>query len=165
MGDLRVALEARFADVSTLLQSGNVLLTSEGSESEIAADVGLAVEESSGLHVAVVVRSSAEIARVARSNPFLTRGVERDPALLHVAFFAERPTPEAVLTIDHERSPPDACVVAGREVYLDYPSGSGRTRLTLSYLEGRLGIEGTARNWRTVQRLADLLDPDRSARP
>ena len=164
MRELRVALEPRFDDVSTVLQSGNVLLTSELPEPTIAAEVGLAIEQSFGLHISVVARSAAEIARVARSNPFLARGVVRDPAWLHVAFLPERPGPEAILTIDHDRSPPDACVVSGREIYLDYQNGSGRTRLTLGYLERRLGVVGTARNWRTVQRLADLLDPGGGAR-
>jgi uncharacterized protein (DUF1697 family) len=48
-------------------------------------------------------------------------------------------------------------VVHGREVYLSYPNGSGRTRLTLDYIERTLGVTGTARNWRTVQRLATLV--------
>ncbi len=43
-------------------------------------------------------------------------------------------------------------------MYLSYPSGSGRSRLTLDYLEKTLGVTGTARNWRTVQRLATMLE-------
>ena len=53
---------------------------------------------------------------------------------------------------------PDSFTVAGREIYLSYPGGSGRSRLTLDYLEKALGVTGTARNWRTVQRLAGLLE-------
>jgi uncharacterized protein (DUF1697 family) len=165
MRELRAALEPRFDDVSTVLQSGNVLVTSDLPERTIAAEVGLAIQQSFGLHISVVARSAAEIARVVRSNPFLARAAGRDPASLHVAFLPQRPDPEAILTIDHERSPLDACVVSGREIYLDYLNGSGKTRLTLGFLERRLGVVGTARNWRTVQQLADLIDPGGGARP
>ena len=109
------------------------------------------------MRIAVVVRSGAELAAVAGRNPFLAAGADRDPATLHVAFLSERPAAAAMATLDPDRSPPDAFAVDGREVYLSYPNGSGRSRLTLDYLERRLGVEGTARNWRTVQRLAALL--------
>lgn len=68
------------------------------------------------------------------------------------------PMTELRATLDPDRSPPAAFAVDGREVYLSYPDGSGRSRLTLDYLERHLGVTGTARNWRTVQRLAGLLD-------
>ena len=156
MRELRTALETRFADVTTLLQSGNVVLGSRGTEREVSAVVARTVEETFGLVVPVVVRTAGALRDVTRLNPFLLDGEQRDPKTLHVAFFSTRPTATAIRTIDPARSPPDAHVVSGREVYLEYPNGSGRTRLTLDYLERCLGVSGTARNWRTVERLATL---------
>lgn len=72
-------------------------------------------------------------------------------------FLAERPAEAAVSTLDPERSPPDTFVIDGREMFLSYPNGSGRSRLTLDYVEHALGVQGTARNWRTVERLAALV--------
>ena len=159
MQELRMALDERFDDVSTLLQSGNVLLGSPEPAGVVAALVAETIGETFGLRIPVVVRSAAEIAIVASRNPFLAVGPKRDPATLHVAFLSDCPSAAAVRTLDPDRSPPDACVVSGRDVYLDYPNGSARTRLTLGYLERSLGVCGTARNWRTVQRLAALLEP------
>ena len=51
---------------------------------------------------------------------------------------------------------PDQLEVVGREVYLLYPDGYARTKLTIAVLEKRLGVRATSRNWRTVQALADL---------
>jgi uncharacterized protein (DUF1697 family) len=159
MAELRHALSAGGLEcVSTVLQSGNVLFRSAEPEHAAAARIGDTIEEAFGLRVAVVVRSAAELAAIAVGNPFLETTNELDPATLHVAFLAERPSAAAVATIDPNRSPPDSFVVDGREVYLSYPNGSGRTRLTLDYLERQLGTRGTARNWRTVQRLAALLE-------
>ena len=160
MAELREALTARgFASVATMLQSGNVLFSSEDSEGEAAARVGDAIEDAFGLRIGVVTRSAADLATVADRNPFVAAGPERDPATLHVVFLSESPTDVAVASIEPDRSPPDACAVVGREVYVSYPEGSGRSRLTLEYLERRLGVRGTARNWRTVQRLTALVGP------
>ena len=103
-----------------------------------------------------MIRSAAELAAVAASNPLLATEPNRDPKTLHVAFLSARPTAAASAKLDPDRSPPDAFAVEGCEVYLSYPNGSGRTRLTLDYLERTLSIRGTARSWRTVQRLATL---------
>jgi uncharacterized protein (DUF1697 family) len=159
MADLREALGARgFEDVSTVLASGNVLFRSAEPERVVAEQVGETIEEAFGVRVLVVVRSGAQLASVVGRNPFLALVADRGPATLHVAFLAKQPSAAAVATLDPDRSPPDAFVVDGREVFLSYPNGAGRSRFTLDYLERRLGAVGTARNWRTVQRLADLLE-------
>jgi uncharacterized protein (DUF1697 family) len=161
MAELRAALGARgFEGVSTILASGNVLLRSTEPERVVVERVGDTIEAAFGLRIGVVVRAAAEIAAVVAHNPFLTTGAGRDPATLHVAFLSEQPAAAATTTLDPDRSPPDAFAVDGREVYLSYPNGSGRSRLTLDYLERQLGVGGTARNWRTVQRLAERLTGD-----
>jgi uncharacterized protein (DUF1697 family) len=159
MARLRDALgSAGLAEVATVLQSGNVVFHSRKSSKAVAKTVEATIEETFGLQIVVVIRSAAELAAVATANPFLDAEPGREAKTLHVAFFSARPTAAAIAKLDADRSAPDAFAVHGREVYLSYPNGSGRTKLTLDYLERTLGVRGTARNWRTVQRLAMLLD-------
>jgi uncharacterized protein (DUF1697 family) len=159
MPELRAALVARgLEDVSTVLASGNVLCRSAEGASAVADLVGVTIDEELGLRIGIIVRSAGELASVTGRNPFLGTGADRNPATLHVAFLAAEPEEAAVATLEPERSPPDAFAVDGREVFLSYPNGAGRSRLTLDYLERRLGVVGTARNWHTVQRLACLLE-------
>jgi uncharacterized protein (DUF1697 family) len=159
MAELRTALTARGLEhVSTVLQSGNVLFHSAEPEHAAATTVGDTIEEAFGMSIGVVVRAAAELTAIADRNPFLATRQKLDPAMLHVAFLSQHPAAAAVATLDPDRSPPDAFVVDGREVFLSYPNGSARTRLTLDYLEQRLRAHGTARNWRTVQRLVALLE-------
>jgi uncharacterized protein (DUF1697 family) len=158
MPKLREALAGHgLDDVATVLQSGNVLFTSSRSEAAVTKLVRAVIADTFGIEGAVLVRSAAEMGVVAKKNPFVKRGDDRDPKTLHVAFLEKTPTKAAVAKVDPDRSPPDAFEVRGREIYLSYPGGSGRTKLNLAYLERVLGVEGTARNWRTVQRLAELL--------
>jgi uncharacterized protein (DUF1697 family) len=161
MAELRAALEAAgLEDVSTVLQSGNVVFDASCSEVAAAAAIRTAIAEAFGLDVGVIVRTAAQMHHITEVNPFLGGGARRDPVTLHVAFLDAKPAARAVAMLDPDRSPPDAFEVRGREVYLSYMGGSGRSRLTLGYLEQTLGVQGTARNWRTVERLASLLGAD-----
>ncbi|MCU1452863.1 MAG: hypothetical protein JWN46_1009 [Acidimicrobiales bacterium] len=144
-------------DVRTCLQSGNVVFTprlgSKGAslvaelEGRIAADLDVPAR--------VVLRTTPELTAVSEGNPFL--GTEDRLANLHVVFLADRPTPAAVAKLDPDRSPPDQATVVGREVYLRYPNGSGRSKLTAAYLERQLGTHATARNWNTVTKVLALM--------
>jgi uncharacterized protein (DUF1697 family) len=146
--------------VRTYVQSGNVVFDSRStSPNEVAAGIEHAVSETFGLTISVLVRTRRELERVAGTNPFPTKDVA--PTSLHVAFLADRPSAKAVRALDPKRSPPDEFVVRGREIYLRFPGGSARSKLTIDYFERALGTRATARNWNTVLKLLDMM---RSAR-
>ena len=74
----------------------------------------------------------------------------------NVVFLDRKPAKAAVARLNPDRSPPDELSLHGAEVYLRYPNGSGRTKLTLDYFERTLGVRATARNWNTVLKLLEL---------
>jgi uncharacterized protein (DUF1697 family) len=43
----------------------------------------------------------------------------------------------------------------GPEVYLYYPDGIGRSKLTSAVIEAKLDTAGTARNWNTLAKLVE----------
>lgn len=149
MPDLRSTLEdVGCADVRTYVQSGNAVVEWGGSaaELEVAARAGLAER---GLAVPVMVRTADELARVVAARPW----TDLDPKLFHVAFLSADPDPAEVAQIDHEALLPERVVVGERVLYLDYAGGVHRSR-GLGRL--RLGVDATARNWRTVTALHEL---------
>lgn len=139
-------------DVVTYLQSGNVAFASGGDPKAIVAGMEGSISERCGLKVAVLLRTHPELANLAAGSPF----DEDDPKKLHVLFLSDRPKAASLSTLDQNRSPGDEFHAAGRELYLHFPNGSGRTKLTLDYFERRLGVTGTARNWNTLLRLVEL---------
>jgi uncharacterized protein (DUF1697 family) len=90
------------------------------------------------------------------NNPFLAAGAADET--LHVLFLADPPSPRRVADLDPDRSPPDAFVVLGQEVYLRLPHGAARTKLTNAYFDARLATTSTGRNWRTVTKLLALME-------
>ena len=148
-----VFTEAGCTDVSTYIQSGNVVF-SAGTKlaRSIAAEAARAITRRFGLTVPVVVRSAAELAATIAGNPLRSA----DPAALHVMFLADRPSAAAIASLDPRRSATDDFVVVGKQVYLRCPNGIGNSKLTNSYFDTKLATVSTCRNWRTVERLVAL---------
>jgi uncharacterized protein (DUF1697 family) len=144
-----------FEEVSTYIQSGNVVFNSPEDEGQgLAPGIEERIADAFGVNITVLLRTPAELAEIAGSNPFLGR--EADLTKLHVVFLSGPPAPDAVGELDPRRSPPDEFSVRGREIYLHLPNGAGRSKLTIDYFEKRLGVRATARNWKTLTKLVEL---------
>jgi uncharacterized protein (DUF1697 family) len=158
MGELRSNLEsAGMEGARTLLQSGNVIVsTPAGGTAKLGTAIEGVIEDWLGFRVRVMVRTREDLAKLVAANPF--DGPDVNPTMLHAVFLESNPPAGRVSMLDPERSPEDSFVVSGREIYIHYPNGSGRSRLNLAYIEKQLGIAGTARNWNTVTKLLGLLE-------
>ncbi len=160
MPALRASCEAAgFSDVASYIQSGNLVVgggdggaTGGDGEAAVAERMRSLLVAEHGLRVPVVVRSATEWATVAERHPGLDSGV--DSKFLHVQFL-DRAAPPERTGVDPARFLPDTFTVAGRHVYLTYPNGSGRSKLTIEVFERAFGVTATARNLNTVRALAD----------
>ncbi|MGW1676082.1 DUF1697 domain-containing protein [Saccharopolyspora sp. NPDC002376] len=155
MADLRAAISALGGrDVTTYLRSGNVVFTTAQEDPQVVEqEVRAQLAAELGLDTTVMVRTAAEITAVAEGHPFAEQ--EDDPAKLHVAFLAAEPDAERAAAMDLPAGAPEQVLLRGRELYLHYPAGAGRSKVTSAYLQRHLGVELTARNWRTVTALAE----------
>jgi uncharacterized protein (DUF1697 family) len=156
MADLRrLVADLGHDDVKTYLQSGNVVFGSTVRDAEaLARGIERAIADELGLTVPVLVRSGRELAAVAGGNPYADW--EDDPTRLLVAFLATAPEKSAVAALTVPGGENVAFTVTGREVYLHYPDdGYGRSKFTNNYLEKKLGVVATTRNWRSVRALAE----------
>jgi uncharacterized protein (DUF1697 family) len=157
MKDLaRLCEDAGCRDVVTYIQSGNVAFHAPAAlAKKLPATLARAIEAHAKIAVPVIVRDAAALTAVARENPFLKAGA--DPSELHVGFLADAPPAERVAALDPRRSPPDEFVVRGAEIYFRFPRGVGRSKLSVTYFDGKLATTTTLRNWRTLGALLDLL--------
>jgi uncharacterized protein (DUF1697 family) len=158
MKDLRTLFERLgHEDIRTYLQSGNVVFEARSAApKKLAGEIEGAITKGFGLEVSVLMRTRRELQQIARGNPFPTQ--DANPSSLHVAFLAERASSNAVRALDPDRSPPDRFEVKGREIYLWFPNGSARSKLTIDYFERKLATRATARNWNTVTKVLELLE-------
>jgi uncharacterized protein (DUF1697 family) len=164
MADLRdVVAGLGHTGVSTYIQSGNVLFTSDEADTEA---LGQALEEAIagrlGVKPSVIVLSRADLARVVRDNPYPD---EPNPKLVHAVFFRGPVPPGSAEAIEagqqraaERGSGRDSARIVGPTLYVHTPDGFGRSELAL-YLLGRSAspcAAGTARNWSTVTKLLAL---------
>jgi uncharacterized protein (DUF1697 family) len=145
MADLRKLLESLgLEDVQTYVQSGNAVF-----RSRTKPDVKR-IEAELGQDIAVLIRTAKEMTAIVEQNPFLARGA--DPAHLHVTFLDGKPAG----SLEPPPGATEEVEIVGREAYLHFPDGYGRTKLTNAAFEKKLGVRATTRNWRTVTTLAGL---------
>ena len=158
MGRLReLAVEAGYADVSTYVQSGNLVLTAETAEpAEVERAIAEALQRDLGLAIEVMTRSRDELAAVIGANPF--QDYVDEPTSVHVRFLSDHPAAAKATALDREEFVPERFELGDRCLYFYYPGGSGRSKMAAAPWDRRLGVRGTSRNWRTVTTLLDLLD-------
>jgi uncharacterized protein (DUF1697 family) len=157
MADLKAMfLELEFSDVRTLLQSGNVVFTSERLASPaLEKRLETEAEQQFGRHIDFMVRSATEWQAIVESNPFRAEA-EGDPGHLVVMCFKDAIKPQAAKAVQTAIRGREIFRASGRNAYIIYPDGIGRSQLTNSLIERTLETRATGRNWNTVLKLAAL---------
>ena len=155
MPALRDALEeAGFEEVSTYLQSGNVVLSSGSSADAVADRCERVIAERFGLELAVVTRTRAQLAAVVRRDPL--GDVATNPKRYQVTFLASKLDAATVRRLKAAAAGEERLVVSGRELYAWHPNGVARSKLWTLLADRRLGVPATSRNWSTVTSLLQL---------
>ncbi|HEX2587475.1 MAG TPA: DUF1697 domain-containing protein [Gaiellales bacterium] len=155
MADLRACFEELgYEDVETLLQSGNVVYRGTDAAASSERRIERALLERTGLEIPVAVRTATQLQAVVRRNPL--RDHASDPKRHHVIFLSAKPSASRAAALERKAYEPELFELHGRELYVWWPEGVHRARLTLPTLERKLGVVGTARNWNTVEKLAAM---------
>jgi uncharacterized protein (DUF1697 family) len=165
MDDLRALYESlKLRDVRTHLQSGNVVFrTPHRDLSGLTRRLEREIERKFGFHSDVIVRTVSEMKEVVARNPFAhRRGI--DPSRLLVTFLAGDPGEKAREAVRRIRTDPEELHIEGRELYIYFPNGMGRSNLPGAAIEKALDTPGTARNWNSVTKLLQIAESQEALR-
>jgi uncharacterized protein (DUF1697 family) len=144
-------------DPQTYVQSGNVVFRAKERElARLAPRIGNEIERRFGFRPCVILRTSSDLRDVIDRNPFAARR-DLDPSKLLVTFLATDPVPDAREKLIGIKPDPEELRIAGRELYVYFPNGMGRSKLP-PLLDRILKNSGTARNWNTVTRLLAMAE-------
>jgi len=159
MDALRALYESlKLRDPHTYVQSGNVIFrTEERDVLVLTKRVQNGIERKFGFRPNVIVRTCSELRDVIAKNPFANR---RDihPSKLLVIFLASDPGPEARDRVLRIKTDPEELRMDGRELYIYYPNGMARPKLSWAVIEKTLKTSGTGRNWNTVSKLLEIAE-------
>jgi uncharacterized protein (DUF1697 family) len=157
MADLRDLVgRLGYRDATTLLQSGNVVFTgAKKAPGAIEETLERAARKTLGLDTSFFVRTQDEWSDVITANPF-PKEAASDPGHLLVLCLKAAPDRSAVSALQRAIKGREVVRVVGRQAYITYPDGVGRSKLTSALIEKMLGTRGTGRNWNTVLKLQAL---------
>lgn len=155
MADLKSLCETLgWIDVKTYIQSGNLIFNSSEQNSELENILVSAISEKYGFHVPVIVRSPEELQTLIDKNPFYNK--EADINQLHVTFLKEKPTVENTKQMETCSYEPDKMVIQDKDVFIFSSGKYHESKLTNNFIEKKLKVDATTRNWKTVLKLIDL---------
>ncbi len=156
MEDLRAMFEGLgFENVVSYINSGNLAFdVRKASEDALIGKIEAAIENHLGKPVRVMVREQNDIERVLANNPF--EGQYASHKEMHVLFLKNELSKENEKWLSEAAPSGERFSVAGREIYCHLPMGVADSYLGRGQFEKKLKISVTARNWRTVQKLAEV---------
>ena len=158
MADLRAfAVKLGFKDSQTLLQSGNLVFTSNEKPKDIEALFEAQARERLGLVTEFFVRTAKEWEALIERNPFRNEA-SRDPGRMIAMPLKKAPSATAMQALQAAIKGPERVQAVGACLYAVYPEGQGQSKLTNRVIESKLDTRGTARNWNTVLKLAVLAE-------
>jgi len=146
-----------FRDVVTYIQSGNVVFSSDKTDpAQLASQIEESFAQKFGFRSQVIVRTSTELEETIANNPF-QNSPEKEPNRILVLFLATRSESGALEDLKKPYNGPEEMYLIGQELFIYYPEGMGRSKLTLPLIEKKLNTAGTGRNWNTVLRLNEMM--------
>jgi len=159
MEALKTTLEAiGFQNVQTYIQSGNVFVDSD---EENASAVGFKIKQEIfkifGHEVPIVVVNKEDLAVCFKNNPFL-KDKDIDIKKLYVAFVSTTLKSDSINDLKISQFKPDEASIDGNKIYIKYAVGAGKTRFDQKYIEKKLNVTATIRNWNTVTQLLKIYD-------
>ena len=145
--------EIGLENVRTYVQSGNLVFESNLSDiKEVSQSISRKIHESFGFDVPVITITAKELEQVIAGNPFSKKS-SMDSTFFHVAFLSEAPNAQSIEKLQEIEVKRDEFALIGKAMYLYCPDGYSKSRLTNSFLEARLKVTATTRNWKTTNEL------------
>jgi uncharacterized protein (DUF1697 family) len=159
MDDLKkLCTSLKLRDPQTYVQSGNIIFkTDERDLSKLTKNLEAAIHKKFGFQTDAILRSTKDLRDVVAKNPFAKRK-DIHPGKLIVTFFSDDPGEDARKQVRSIKCDPEELFIEGREAYIYFPNGAGRSKLNWAVIPKTLKVQGTARNWNSVTKMLEIAE-------
>ena len=148
--------ELGFDDVTTYIQSGNVVFQTNLEEPDkIEQQIINSIKQTFGYVVQVIVLTKKSLETIYAANPFLQEPTN-DITKLHVTLLSNKPNENDIIPLKTLSKNEDTFIILDKTIYLYCPNGYGKTLLNNNLFERKLKISATTRNWNTISKLVEL---------
>jgi len=154
MADLRTLMESLGLNhVKTYIQSGNVIFDTPRQE-DWAGRMEAAIANEFGFAVPVITRKVNELAEIIKNSPFTPPPGDESKYL--IALLSSKANPNNMDLFTPYLKEEESLWILEHEIYLHCPEGSGKSKLTNTLIEKKMGCSATMRNWKTIVKLNQL---------
>lgn len=155
MKDLRAMYEALgYDNISSYVQSGNVVFsTKKKSIASLEKTIKAEISNTFSFDVPTLVRDASYFEMIIKNNPY-PKATEQDAKSPYVLFLES--VPEEI-DIEMPTKETGEYIIKDDAIYINYPEGAGRSKLTTNFFERKLKVSGTMRNWKTVLALHEMV--------
>jgi uncharacterized protein (DUF1697 family) len=159
MDALKTTLEAiGFQNVQTYIQSGNVFVdTDEENPAKVGFQIKQEIFKVFGHEVPIVVIGKSDLENCFKNNIFL-KEKDCDIKKLYVAFVSIALRSDCINDLKMSQVKPDEAHIDESRIYIKYSVGAGKTRFDQKYIEKKLNVTATIRNWNTVTQLLKIFE-------
>jgi uncharacterized protein (DUF1697 family) len=159
MDDLKkLCTSLKLCDPQTYVQSGNVIFkTDERDLDKLRKTLESAIHKKFGFQTDAILRNTRDLREVVSHNPFAKRK-DIHPGKLLVTFLSADPGEAARKQVRAIKSDPEEIFIEGREAYIYFPNGAGRSKLNWALIPKTLKVQGTARNWNSVTKMLEIAE-------
>ena len=156
MDALKIALEKiGLLNVRTYLQSGNVFVDSDATAAKIGFVIKQEIQKTFGHDVPVVVISKQDLEFCIKNNPYLVDN-NVDIKKLYVAFVSTILKSDHINNLQVSNFKPDESAIDENRIFIKYDVGAGKTRLDQNYIEKKLNVVATIRNWNSIINMLEI---------
>ena len=148
-----------FRENKTYIQSGNVIFRTEDNVDllQVTEVLEEGILKKFGYTIPVMIRTTEELRKLRSANPYLSEP-GFDPSRMAVIFLHGEVTEKQIEKMKNINYPPDKYQISDREIFTYCPDGFGKTKLYTNFFEKKMGVTGTARNWKTVVTLLEMAE-------
>jgi uncharacterized protein (DUF1697 family) len=166
VGNIRIKMDALkvmcanigLQKVETFIQSGNIIFQYKKSTTAFLENkIAVAIKNTFGFTILVLVKEKEALKEIISNNPFI-KDKKKDIAFFHVTFLAETPTESLYNKLIEGNYEEDEFIIVDDAVYLYCPNSYSKSKLTNKFLETKLKVSATTRNWKTTNKLLSIIE-------
>ncbi|UZR97027.1 DUF1697 domain-containing protein [Chondrinema litorale] len=147
-------IDLKLDKVQTYIQSGNVIFESNEKDSLLLAEkIKAKILDTFGFDVDVFVYNKEDFAKRVNASPFKDEAIES----LYFTFLSEQPKEIPTEKIEKAKKESESIHFDGDTIYLCYKEGYGKSKVTNNFFEQKLKLKATTRNWKTSQKLLEMI--------
>ncbi|MFV2058187.1 MAG: DUF1697 domain-containing protein [Thiohalomonadales bacterium] len=144
-------------DVVTYIQSGNVVFDfNSGKEDFLKVLIEKEIERQYGFSASVHNCNHTELKRIIKNFPFDRELADAQGNKYHVTFLSQAPEKSLIAETQDVAIAGEQLIVCGTVAYLHCPGSFGKSKLSNNFLEKKLQVSATTRNWKTILKLFEL---------